>query len=84
MTTRAAALAVLGVMVASVAGCRRDGCVGGDDGTCLPPGACQALRYTCDAPESSLRMGPIVDDAAADQAISLTAKSPRGRPLDAS
>jgi hypothetical protein len=49
-------------MLASVVGCRRDGCVGGDDGTCLPPTACQALRYTCGATESSLRVRRFEDD----------------------
>jgi len=38
-------------MVAFASGCDRDGCVGGDDGTCAPPPACAALRYepTCAA-----------------------------------
>ena len=29
--------------VLAAAGCRRDGCVGGDDGTCVPPPPCAAL-----------------------------------------
>jgi hypothetical protein len=28
-------------------GCRRQGCVGGNDGRCLPAPACEALRYDC-------------------------------------
>ena len=36
---------------AIIAGCHRDGCVGGDDGSCLPPPACPALAYpACAAP----------------------------------
>jgi hypothetical protein len=36
---------------AMVVGCHRDGCVGGDDGICLPPSACPALAYpACAAP----------------------------------
>jgi hypothetical protein len=34
---------------AMLAGCRRDGCVGGDDGACVPPTACAAVRYECSA-----------------------------------
>lgn len=49
MTTRdAAALAILSATAAFATSCRRDGCVGGDDGTCLPPSACGALQYKCD------------------------------------
>jgi hypothetical protein len=32
-------------------GCHRDGCVGGDDGQCLPPPACPAIVYQCAAPK---------------------------------
>ena len=43
------------------AGCHRDGCVGGDDGQCVPPPACAALVYptypTCREPR--LRAGQI-------------------------
>jgi len=45
VTTHAAALALLSATVAFAVGCRRDGCVGGDDGSCVPPSACGALRY---------------------------------------
>ncbi|HVR63436.1 MAG TPA: CehA/McbA family metallohydrolase [Polyangia bacterium] len=43
---------------APAAGCRRQGCLGGDDGQCLPAAACPTLRYTCDAPADSLRVEP--------------------------
>jgi hypothetical protein len=44
-----------------VAGCRKDGCVGGDDGTCLPPSACPALTTpACGA--STLRAAQIGDE----------------------
>ncbi|HVV52009.1 MAG TPA: hypothetical protein VHO06_20235, partial [Polyangia bacterium] len=58
---RAAALAALGVLLALAgAGCHRDGCVGGDDGSCLPPSACAALSYPlCAAPK--LRVAQIGD-----------------------
>jgi hypothetical protein len=41
------ALCLLGGGALAVSGCRRDGCVGGDDGRCLPPSACTALHYAC-------------------------------------
>ena len=49
---RAASWLLPGVAVACAVipmpGCGRDGCVGGDDGACVPPTACAAVRYTCD------------------------------------
>ncbi|HVZ89110.1 MAG TPA: CehA/McbA family metallohydrolase [Polyangia bacterium] len=38
-------------LAATALGCHRDGCVGGDDGQCLPPAACASLQYapTCSA-----------------------------------
>ena len=36
-------LAVMCAVALAATGCRRDGCVGGDDGVCLPPAACAAL-----------------------------------------
>ena len=48
--------AVLVVLLAALAGCRRQGCLGGDDGTCVPPAACQALRYQCAAGAERLRV----------------------------
>src|SRR3954452_7893348 len=48
---------VLGVLAlvavtAAAAGCHHDGCVGGDDGQCVPPAACPALVYAaCAAPK---------------------------------
>jgi len=41
-------------MVALAPGCHRDGCVGGDDGTCAPPTACAALHYPTCASEPRL------------------------------
>jgi hypothetical protein len=37
-------------------GCRKDGCVGGDDSSCLPPAACGAVHYTCAAGPGQLRV----------------------------
>jgi len=36
--------------------------VGGDDGSCLPPSACAAIRYTCDAAPDSLRVSQVTGD----------------------
>ena len=41
---------------AGAAGCRRDGCVGGDDGAACRRRRARALRYTCDARAGSLRV----------------------------
>jgi hypothetical protein len=48
--------------VALVAGCKHDGCVGGDDGRCLPPTACTAVRYACDTTSAHLRVGQVAGD----------------------
>jgi hypothetical protein len=40
---RWALLVAIGAAALAVVGCKRDGCVGGDDGKCLPPAACPAL-----------------------------------------
>lgn len=48
----AAVASILCALATSAAGCHRDGCVGGDDGTCTPPAACPALRYECAANSS--------------------------------
>ncbi len=47
-------------LVATAAGCRRDGCVGGDDGQCVPPAACPALVYAaCATPKLRVeQIGP--------------------------
>ena len=56
MTSRlAVVVAVACAAVVSAAGCRRDGCVGGDDGSCVPPSACGALSYKCDGLPGLLR-----------------------------
>jgi hypothetical protein len=44
------------VAAASGAACRRDGCVGGDDGRCLPAAACAELHYSCDGLAGTLRL----------------------------
>jgi hypothetical protein len=47
--------------LAAATGCRREGCVGGDDGRCLPPAACGALpATTCDG-AAKLRFAPVKD-----------------------
>jgi hypothetical protein len=45
----------------AVAGCKRDGCVGGDDGRCQPPSACGKLLYACGAHADHLRV-ELIDD----------------------
>ena len=47
-------------LAADATGCHRDGCVGGDDGQCIPPAACTALVYAaCTAPKLRVeRIGP--------------------------
>jgi hypothetical protein len=44
---RASLFVVMCVAALAAASCRRDGCVGGDDGHCLPPTACAAVQYVC-------------------------------------
>jgi hypothetical protein len=44
----ACGIAFAATAAALAAGCHKNGCVGGDDGTCQPPTACPAIRYTCD------------------------------------
>jgi hypothetical protein len=50
------------VALVSAAGCRRDGCVGGDDGRCLPPTACTALHYSCGYLPGTLRLRQVGAD----------------------
>src|SRR5450631_145418 len=47
-------------LAAAASGCHRDGCVGGDDGECVPPAACPALVYAaCTAPKLRVeQIGP--------------------------
>jgi hypothetical protein len=59
----AVAAAIVCATAALAAGCRRDGCVGGDDGTCVPPSACSALRYACTDPPPSPRVERIGEGA---------------------
>jgi hypothetical protein len=58
----AVAAAIVCATAALATGCHRDGCVGGDDGTCVPPSACSALRYACTDPPSP-RVGRIGEGA---------------------
>jgi hypothetical protein len=61
VAARGTALAVATVVVALAASCRRDGCVGGDDGTCVPPSACPAVRFTCTGATGSVRVTKLDD-----------------------
>ncbi len=47
-------------LAATGSGCHRDGCVGGDDGECVPPAACAALVYAaCTTPKLRVeQIGP--------------------------
>jgi len=74
VTTRdAAALAILSATAAFAAGCHRDGCIGGDDGSCVPPTACAALRYACDPSiADALRQSQLTE---ADLPVSTDAKA---------
>src|ERR1700722_7090655 len=47
-------------LAATAVGCHRDGCVGGDDGQCVPPAACPALVYAaCTSPKLRVeQIGP--------------------------
>lgn len=73
MTTRdAAALAILSAAAAFVAGCRRDGCVGGDDGTCEPPAACAGLKYDPGPLAGMLRLRQVTES---DLPVSADAKA---------
>jgi hypothetical protein len=56
----AMSLAAALALAAAGAGCHRDGCVGGDDGSCVPPSACPALVYpACAAPKLRVeQIGP--------------------------
>ncbi|HEY6477973.1 MAG TPA: CehA/McbA family metallohydrolase, partial [Polyangia bacterium] len=50
-------LLAAGMLATGVAGCHRDGCVGGDDGQCVPPAACPALTYPiCAGPKLRAEM----------------------------
>jgi hypothetical protein len=50
---RLALLAVTSLSALAAAGCKRDGCVGGDDGACLPPPACAALQTPATCPRAA-------------------------------
>jgi hypothetical protein len=57
---RRALLVVMGTVALAAAGCHREGCVGGDDGHCLPPTACAAVHYAC-AAGAKLSVSPVTD-----------------------
>ncbi len=50
-----AAVAAAVLVTLTMTGCHRDGCVGGDDGQCLPPSPCLAIQYPSCAPAPVLR-----------------------------
>jgi hypothetical protein len=56
VAARAAVLATATLAVALAAGCRREGCVGGDDGTCVPPSACPTVQFACSGATGSVRV----------------------------
>jgi hypothetical protein len=59
----APAFLLIGIVAIATAGCRREGCLGGDDGECLPASACPALRYgSCGASQSQLKVVRLGDD----------------------
>jgi len=61
---RAVLLGICAVALAAVS-CKRDGCVGGDDGKCLPPAACPALPPPAVCPSGALlSVGPVTDTSA--------------------
>ena len=52
-------IALCAAAVALAGGCRRDGCLGGDDGQCTPVAACPALTYACGALPGTLKLTPL-------------------------
>jgi hypothetical protein len=53
-------VATIGALVCGGAGCAgAEGCMGGDDGSCVPASACAKLEYACSEPSLALR---IVED----------------------
>jgi hypothetical protein len=65
---RAWVLGICAVALAAI-GCKRDGCVGGDDGRCLPPAACGALQTPAMCPGAAkLSVSQVTTDARAARA----------------
>ncbi len=60
----------MSLVLVSAAGCRRDGCVGGDDGRCLPAAACPELRYSCGALPGTLLLTQVSGEDAGMRAAS--------------
>src|SRR5437764_6587460 len=56
-------IAAFALVCALAAGCRRDGCVGGDDGACVPPPPCAALPPPVCLGTPALRVARIGDEA---------------------
>jgi hypothetical protein len=67
------AAAVVSAILALGSGCHRDGCVGGDDGTCVPPTACLALKY-----EPTCAASPTVSRIVLDKALASADPKSRG------
>jgi hypothetical protein len=55
-------LAAALICALALTGCRRDGCVGGDDGTCLPPPPCGALAPPPICATAALRVARIGEE----------------------
>ncbi len=56
-------IALVATAAALAGGCRREGCVGGDDGNCQPPSACAPLSFSCDGTAGKLSVGTLGDDS---------------------
>jgi hypothetical protein len=68
------AAAVVSALLALAPACHRDGCVGGDDGTCMPPAACPALKY-----EKTCAASPTVSRIVLDDALNQGTRDPKAR-----
>jgi hypothetical protein len=68
------AAALVSAILALAPGCHRDGCVGGDDGTCMPPAACPALKY-----EKTCAASPTVSRIVLDDALNGGTRDPKAR-----
>ncbi len=78
MRTRAGSGVVLLAAALLAPGCKRHGCLGGDDGICQPPTACPVpAEPVCGAPTESLRIGVV------DRTSWTAARSPGPKSLGA-
>ncbi|HVU50738.1 MAG TPA: CehA/McbA family metallohydrolase [Polyangia bacterium] len=64
-TRRALIAATCAAALVAGPGCKRDGCVGGDDGKCLPPAACPALTAPATCPSTAFLNVASVTDVSA-------------------